>query len=412
VAYSTGSYAAYYNPALLSSHDYGMEVDVSAGIGIREDNLADHLDTLSDIGVNESLEALSNMNYPDIGTIDPDIPVSGSGFMNEALRGDLLTIQKELQAMSEGNGLELAPTGAVAMQFGSFGFGVYSLSNVSATAAVDGERLGIVVPVEQSGTTYYVEYNPEEDVFARRDQAYYEGYSLVQALETQTTTVRVSGVAYLEFPFAYAHRIRTGLGDLSIGGAFKIMTGSTYKLDKPIDTRSGDIFDDVEEYEKNTTTFGVDAGLLLNPLGMDSLALGLAVKNINTPEFDCIDGSTLEIKPQARMGMAYRFPFDTLTFAMDIDLTSNGSLIPGHEEQYVGGGLDFRPVSWFSLRGGLMKNMKDSSEGTVLTAGLGFGTQWFQLDVAGQFATEKGTYDGEEFPKYGRVQAAIVSKWF
>lgn len=412
VAYSSGSYAVYYNPALLSNNDYGIEIDLSAGVGLREENLAAHLDTLSDIGINESLDAMSNMNYPEIGAIDPDTPVSGSGFVDEALRGDLLTIQNELQAMSEGNGLELAPTGAVAMQFGSFGFGVYSLSNLSATAAVDGERLGIVVPVEQYGTAYYVEYNPKDDVFARRDQAYYENYSLAHALETQTTTVMVSGVAYLEFPFAYAHRIKTGLGDLSLGGAFKIMTGSTYKLDKPIDTKSGDIFDDIEDYEERSTTFGVDAGLLLNPLGVDNLTLGLAVKNINTPEFDFIDGSTLEIKPQARMGMAYRFPFDILTFAMDIDLNSNRSLIPGYEEQYVGGGLDFRPVSWFSLRGGLMKNMKDSNEGTVLTAGLGFGTKWFQLDVAGQYATKKGTYDGEEFPRYGRVQASIVSKWF
>jgi hypothetical protein len=110
--------------------------------------------------------------------------------------------------------------------------------------------------------------------------------------------------------------------------------------------------------------------------------------------------------------MAYTFPYDRLTFAMDIDLTANDSLIPGYKEQYIGGGLAFTPVSWFSLRGGVMKNMKDSDEGAILTAGLGIGSKWFQLDVAGQYATEKGTFDGEDIPRYGRIQAAIVSKWF
>lgn len=412
VAYSSGSYAAYFNPALLASHEYGMEIDVSFGAGFREDNVADHLDTLSDIGIEDSLDALSSMPYPDISSIDPDSVVSGSGLMDEALRGDFLTIQEELQAMSEQNGLELMPSGAVAMQLSNFGFGVYGLSNVSATAVIDEERLDIIVPVEQGGTTYYVEYNPEEDTFVRRDQEYYENYSLEQAVETQSTTVMLSGVAYMEIPFAYAYRFKTGIGDLSVGGAFKIMSGNTYKLNKPVDTESGDISDDIEDYEEKNTTFGVDAGLLLNPLGMDNLSLGLVAKNLNTPEFDFIDGTTLEFDPKVRAGMAYSFLLDRLVFAMDVDLTTNDSLISGYKERYVGGGVDFRPVSWFSLRGGLMKNMEDSNEGTVLTAGLGFGAKWFQIDIAGQYATEKGYYDGEEFPRYGRIQASIVSRWF
>jgi hypothetical protein len=304
------------------------------------------------------------------------------------------------------------PSAAVAMQFRNFGFGVYGLSDFSATAVIDDERLGIVTPVEVDGTTYYVEYNPGENTFFRRDQAYYDSHSLERAIETQATTVMIAGGAYMEFPFAYAHRFKTGLGDLSIGGALKIISGNTYKVDKPIDTESGDVLDDIEDYEKKNTTFGVDAGILLNPMGMDSLSLGLVVKNINTPEFDYVDGSTLEFKPLARMGMAYTFPMDTLTVAMDVDLTANDSLISGFEEQYVGGGLAFTPLSWFSIRGGLMKNMKESNEGTVLTAGIGLGAKWLQFDVAGQYATEKGTFDGEEFPRYGRIQASLVSRWF
>ena len=39
------------------------------------------------------------------------------------------------------------------------------------------------------------------------------------------------------------YEVITGFGDLSVGGAFKIMSGNTYKLDKPNDTESGDISD-------------------------------------------------------------------------------------------------------------------------------------------------------------------------
>lgn len=412
VACSTGSYAAYFNPALLATHENGMEIDISAGTGLREDNLSDHLDTLANIDIDDRLDALSNMGYPDIGSIDPDAVVSGSGFVDETLRGDLLTIQNELQAMSERNGLELMPSAAVAVQFRNFGFGVYGLSNISATAVIDDERLDYIIPVEQGATTYYVEYNPEEDVFTRRDQAYYDDNSLQQAIEMQTTKAIVSGVAYLEIPVAYAHRIETGLGDLSFGGAVKIMSGNTYKLDRPVDTESGDILDDLEDYEKKNTAIGFDAGVLFNPMGIDNLGVGLAVKNINSPEFDYIDGTKLAFDPEVRAGMACSFLLDRLILALDIDVTSNDSLIPGYKERYIGAGLEFRPISWFSLRGGLMNNMEESVEGTILTAGLGLGSKWFQIDIAGQYSTETGYYDGEKFPKYGRIQASIVSKWF
>ena len=51
VASSRGIYASYYNPALLAKHKHGTQISLSAGIGIREINIAQHLDTLSDIGI-------------------------------------------------------------------------------------------------------------------------------------------------------------------------------------------------------------------------------------------------------------------------------------------------------------------------------------------------------------------------
>ena len=102
---------------------------------------------------------------------------------------------------------------------------------------------------------------------------------------------------------------------------------------------------------------------------------------------------------------------DWLTFAMDVDLTANKTSIPDYRSQYIGGGFDIHPGSWISLRAGAMRNMVQDEEGTILTAGLGFGLKWFQLDISAQAATKTGTYDGNEIPRYAKVNIAILSRW-
>ena len=412
VAYSGGSYAAYNNPALLASHKYGVEVSLSPGVGFREHNLADHIDKLADIGIQDTFDQLSGLGFSGIegastgSTIDPDT----SDY--ESLRQDIQTVQTELRAMSRGNGLEVTPVGGLGIQVRSFGFGVYGVSDIAASSVIDSDRLDIVIPVEENGTQYYVQYDPEGDTFTVRDQEYYEENSLDYAVQNQTTTINVKGLAYMEIPFAYGYQMETGAGRLSLGGSVKIMSGRTYFLEKPIDSESGDIMDDIDATEKETTTFGMDAGLQFIPAGIEDLSLGMVMKNMNTPKFDVIDGSKIEIKPQVRIGAAYNTLLDRLTFAVDADLTDNETLIPGYREQYIGGGVDFHPFSWFSLRAGMMKNIKESDEGNIMTAGLGFGSKWLQLDIAGQYSTEKGTYDGKKMPRYGRVQVSLVSRWF
>jgi hypothetical protein len=414
VAYSSGAYAAYYNPALLATRKNGVEVTLSPRVGYREHNLADHIDALADLDIEGTLDELSGLEFDATSLVNSLLngtPVTPTGPYT-GVKENLQTIQTELRALSRGNGLELMPGATLGVQVRNFGFGVYGLSDISATAVVDENRLGIIVPVEANNTQYYVEYNPDTDVFTARSRAYYESNSLKYALEHKTTKISLTGVAYLEIPLAMGYQVKTAGGSLNIGGAFKIMSGRTYKIDKDIDSKSGDLTDEIDDSEKKTTTFGLDAGVLYIPDKLENLSLGMVIKNINNPKFDVIDGSQLVFKPQARIGAAYTMLLDSLTFAMDMDLTNNESLLPGFKERYIGGGLDFHPVSWFSGRAGLMKNLEESSEGIIYTLGLGFGAKWFQLDVAGQYSTEKGSFDGHKMPRYGSVQATFISKWF
>jgi hypothetical protein len=420
VANSSGSYAAYYNPALLAVHKNGLEMSLAPRVAIRENNLADHIDTLADIKIEETLNGLSGIQFNTASLLNSVIngtPISTSDPILASVRQDLQTIQTELLALSEGNGLEIMPGASLGVQAGSLGLGVFGLSDFAASAVVDTQRLDIIVPVTANGATYYVEYDPAADTFTARNQQYYNGHSLHYALDFdeqnhRTTTITMSGVAYVEIPVAYGYQLKTAGGNLNIGGSFKIMSGRTFKLLKPIGTESGDILENIKDSDKNTTTFGLDAGVLFNPAGLENLSIGMVMKNFNNPKFDYIDGTQLELKPQVRIGASYTTLFDRLTFAADMDLTRNESLVPGLTERYIGGGVDFHPFSWFSVRAGVMKNLERKQEGIIPTAGLGFGAKWFQFDISAQYGSKKGTYSDKKVPRYGSIQASLISRWF
>jgi len=411
VASSRGSYAAYYNPALLAVSRDAVIVTISSGVGIRERNIAEHVDTLSNIEIDPTFEDVVNLGFSNLDTLAPGATATSTIPISPALREDLQTIQQELRSMSEGNGLAVMPTASVGVQVKNYGFGVYGQSDIAASAIVDSQRLSVVVPVDVDNSTYYVEYDPSSDTFTARDQAYYHSYSIDSAMEAQTTTLEQLGVAYVEIPLAYGHQFEAAFGGFSFGGAIKIMPGRTYDFRRAIDTESADISEDLEDYEETSTTWGVDVGILFTPSRVKNLSLGLVLKNLNTPEFDLKDGGSIDIAPQARLGIAYEMMDDRMTLALDADLTRNEVLIPDYDAQYLGGGVDYHPVNWFSLRGGLMKNIQESDEGTVLTAGLAMGAKWFQIDLAGQYSLKTGEFDGNDIPRYGRAQLSFLSSW-
>ena len=397
VASAKGSYAPYYNPALLAEHKHGAQISLSAGAGIREVNVVDHIDCLADIEIDETLDQIAN-NAPHSGT------------NTESDRNNIATIKNELKALSESNGLQVMPSAALGIQVGNFGFGAYGLSEATAYAVIDDSRLDIIVKDENTGL--YYKYDESNDKYSDSTFDEYKQSSLEYALDEGLTYLKLTGLAYLEIPVSYGHQFTTEWGNLYCGGSFKIMPGYTFDDEIKVDTESGDVDSELEEAEKRDTSWGIDLGLLYKPSRLPNLSLGLVGKNLNTPKFDTATGNSLKVKPQVRAGFAYDFWDDRLTIAIDADLTNNETFIPDYDSQFIGGGINYHPFSWLSLRGGAMKNLQESYVGAVYTAGLGCGLKWFQLDIAGQISSKKGEYDGEEIPRYARIQVALVSKWF
>ena len=407
VASARGSFAPYYNPALLAEHRHGAQISLSAGVGIREVNVADHIDTLSDIDIDETIDLVETSNPTLIN------PSTAKANLDESVRQDISTIKKELRALSGKNGLQIMPSASLGIQAGNFGFGAYGVSEATAYAVIDADRLDIIIEKEITAfISAYVKYDETTDLFTESSQAEYQASSLEYALDSGRTYLKLTGLAYLEVPIAYGRQFATPWGKLDCGGSFKIMPGYTYDADIKIDTESGDVDSELDDAEERDTSWGIDLGLLYKPSGSPNLSLGLVAKNLNTPEFDTATGDTLKVKPQFRAGLAYDLWGNRLTVAIDADLRKNETFIPHYDSQFIGGGINFHPFTWLSLRGGAMQNIQESEDGTIYTAGLGFGLKWFQLDVTGQVSSKKGEYDENEIPRYARVQLALVSKWF
>ncbi len=403
VASSKGSLAPYYNPALLAEHRYGAEFSLAGAFGVREINLVDHIDRLADIDITETINTFSLY-------VDPAVPLPSPDDVRNTLN-DLETISNELRALSYRNGIQLMPSVTFGAQVKRVGVGAYGISEGSAYAVIDPNRLDIIIAIEDNGTTYYVEYDMANDTIDYVNQSEYESRSFEYAISQGLTYLKLTGLAYMEIPISYGHQFSTDFGKLNVGASVKIMPGYTYDYSIDIDTRSDNLSDELDNAKKEDTAFGIDVGFLFKPDAFSNLSVGLVGKNLNTPTFDTATGGEFEVDPQIRAGMAYDVLGDRITLALDADLTENETFIPNYDSRFVGGGVNFHPFSWLSLRAGLMQNMSESDEGLVFTSGFSIGIKWLQLDVAGQLSDKKGKFEGEEIPRYARVQASLISRW-
>ncbi|HOS42980.1 MAG TPA: conjugal transfer protein TraF, partial [Armatimonadota bacterium] len=217
------------------------------------------------------------------------------------------------------------------------------------------------------------------------------------------------GLAILEVPVSYARRLPIPVGTLAVGVSAKAMRGMTYRADVQIDTESGEIEDQLENNDRTSTTVGVDIGALYIPPVARNLRVGLVGKNLNSPKFERVNATDIEVSPMWRAGVAMDVGRQ-VSFAADLDLTKNDRF-DGTESQFIGGGINYHPNGSLSFRLGAMKNLANSDDGVIGTLGIGLGLKALQLDLAVQAATKSGAYDGRSIPRYARANLALVSRW-
>jgi hypothetical protein len=400
VANARGSMAGYYNPALLTRSPHLIELTLGGGVGVREFNLAENIDRLDQLDLNATLQRIANNAATPTNNTASD-------------RRNILTAQQRLQSLSQGNHLALMPSAALGVQISNIGFGVYASSDATAQAIIAPGKIDLIVA--QGGNFY--EYTPGDPndasggTYSLVTQAEYNQRSLEDALFDRETYLALKGLALVEAPISHARRYNILVGNLSVGSSVKVMQGMTYTQQLDIATNSDELEDAFDNVKETDTQLGFDAGLLFQPILLKNLTVGVVGKNLNSPEFAIAGGGVVTVDPMYRAGAAYCCWNNKLDFAVDYDLTDNARG-DGKVSRYLGGGVNYHPASWFSLRAGAMQNTADPDEtGTILTAGVGLGLKWVQLDLSAMMAQEKGSYEGDEIPRYMKLNAALVSRW-
>ena len=415
VASSRGSMATYYNPALLGMADYTSEISINAGIGIRENKLVDTVDQLNNLDLSNSIDIAKSITSSSYAASSTD--------QQKAL--DSITQSIDIiNKIPVANGLQVLPSVSVAGQFSRyFGIGVYGSADIRAKMVIDKNRLGIILKDDNTGNIIQYDTNTQT-ITTGISNTSYETLSLQYALEgdpnvdgDSSTYLNVSSMIQTEVPVSFAYPIEKENGLLSLGISVKPMSVQTFSTDMKIDSDSNDIGDEYDKNKKTYSGYGVDLGVAYKEYNT-GLILALVGKNINSPSFKTTaDGSgrveEFKLDSFFRAGMSLPVWNDNIEFAIDADLQQSDTSYEGMKSQYVGGGMEFHPASWFALRVGAMKNIASESidEGMIYTAGLGFGLKWLQFDLSAQASQKTGTYDGNEIPKYANVNFSLISRW-
>ncbi|AXX85740.1 conjugal transfer protein TraF [Aliarcobacter skirrowii] len=391
IATSPSSLASYNNPALLAKNKKTFAFHTGVGVGYRDN------------GVLDTVSQLDDLNFSDLVELAENTTISGSSF-DDLTKNDLtkLNQSKNIILGANNQSFNVAPTVDVAFAIKNFGFGIFANADVAGTSKVDQQYNRLIF---ENGGSYY-ELNSDNSVTPLgTDSTDYESSSLIYAMDegNENTGVQLDGLAVIEIPVAYGHAFGTDFGDIYLGGAFKLMKGTTYSSFHSFSSDK-DISDDFDKNKKDSTTVGLDLGVAYNPSFDEDLTLALVGKNLNSPSFDRTVGKDFKLDPMVRAGAAYKISFVELAF--DVDLTENES-INGMKSRYVGGGASF-DLFILDLNAGIMKNLLSNDDsGLIYTAGVSMGP----VELSAQMASKSTHIDGTKLPKQASVNLAIAFSW-
>ena len=434
----------------LGRKDFGFDVYVGGGWDIKDD-MGKYIDTLADIDIDN---------------------LSNNGIKTDSDLQNIVELVISLNGLDEpGNALMTDVNAGASLRIKNFGLGVRGYSQVVGyVPTVDNTNLGLNLSgdlpseINNAAATTGITFdaNAAESFFTPAQYtdllaalngnaaaadviAYYanqqgvteeqanELIATFDAIDTQstggstsdlnknTTTIVLKGFGVAEVPLTYGYALND---NIAIGANLKLMQGRVYGSEVLVVSEgSGDVLSNADENYQETTTYGVDLGVLAR-YGMFNF--GLTGRNLNSPKFDGFekdiyynfaDGTPnptpkhitvddVKLKPQATAGIAF-IPFETLTIEVDYDLTKNETVQNDYDTQNFSAGLEWDIYRFLALRAGTYKNMAESDVGWIYTAGLGLNLWAARIDVSGAMSPDKVEYDGEEVPKLAKASVQV-----
>lgn len=378
VANAKAASAGQFNPALLaaqkSTADFSIILPTVGVIADDSDGFVDALNDMQDGSLKQMENAIDAWN-------SAPIPANAVAVGNaaQAMAQELPSLNGKPVTLNVGAG---------------FGFGIPSQSLGFGLHASTTADLGVVSHINAADIAtlnqiYLDSQNPGGFVCPPNPGYMDASCNLLDADQIITSDMQVVGVAIAEVGLSFAH----DFGFAAIGITPKMMKIETFHYADSLG--KSDELEDIakdKNYRTEYTNFNVDLGVAKTIGEPDSaLVLGLVIKNLLGKNYKTIATTStagvfynsyeIELKPQARAGIAKRW--NHFSLASDLDLTKNKGVGLSKESQFlaVGAEMDLR---FLQLRAGYRHNLVSGGVQDMLTAGIGIGP----VDISAMYADE------------------------
>ncbi len=184
---------------------------------------------------------------------------------------------------------------------------------------------------------------------------------------------------YSVLPGEWTHELQCGIG-------IRLTRASTYYDRWDIWEEEYSSSEFFHENKRTDSAVSYDLGLIYK---WNELQLAFSGKNMNRPRFKMQGGNSFQTDRHLRLGAAYHRT-GNFTVSLDADLNSNNTATPPFKDRRLAFGAEknFLDNRLF-LRGGINKNIAESSAELVYSAGLGFGGKEMQADFAMAYESGK-----------------------
>lgn len=190
--------------------------------------------------------------------------------------------------------------------------------------------------------------------------------------------ISAAGLGLIEIPFGYGTSFKHNENSIAIGASIKLLHGIGYEINKE---GSFSTLRDIKLPKEpvSSDNVGIDLGGLYK---MGSWRFGFVTKYINFPSLKISKERRVTLTPQVRAGVAYEA--GSITYALDADILANNTMSQSiKKNQMIGAGV-MADMRFFSLRGGLMFDVKNLTA-PILTTGM---NAFSVLDLALQVSTK------------------------
>lgn len=353
VASGTSANAVFLNPALLAAADSRDRFSLALPLGGRLSDPDELIEAVDDFSDAEPIQAFQTAieNYMDDASAGNADAVASRGT-------DLIEHFQNLSGkVLQAEGMAAVVVGVPGKRLGVSAFANGYVIGGTVGLASDADIAAIQAVVDAAGGLDPVT-DPTPDL---------------------SSSVHARFAAIGEAGLSFATRL-DWLGGLAVGVTPKYVQVRTYDYSF-VGSELDDAEIELEDGERTDSDFNVDLGLAMD--GENGWVTGLSVRNLVSREYRTVQGNLVKIKPQARLGIAWRG--DWLTLAADLDLNESEPIGFDSKSRYAIVGAEFDLFRTLQFRAGYRHNLSSLPPGRqagVASAGLGFSPFGVHVDAA------------------------------